>query len=71
MFRPSGGPKKVKHAEFEHMHNGPPPAKEIENRKNFMTRSKYELFQKQMVYMENEFDRKDDLRKDDYLHRRN
>ena len=53
------------------MHNGPPPAKEIENRKNFMTRSKYELFQKQMVYMENEFDRKDDLRKDDYLHRRN
>ena len=55
VFKPSGGPKKVRHSEFKHHHNGPPPPKDTEPRKNFLTRSTYELFQKNMPYTEDEF----------------
>ena len=44
VFKPSGGHKLTKNSEFKHHHNGPPPKKDIEPMKNFLTRSTYELF---------------------------
>jgi hypothetical protein len=44
IFQFSGSNKKVRHSEFEHLHNGPPPRPTPEPKKNFLTRFTYETF---------------------------
>ena len=70
VFRQSGCNKKVRKSEFEHLHNGPPQRPDPERRKNFMTRSTYELFQKQVKYTEDLYENKEDLKRQDYVMRR-
>lgn len=69
-FKPNGGHKLVRHSEFLHMkefNEHKPGAKDTP--KNFMTRSTYEPFQKSMVYTEDAYERKEDMRKLDYQRR--
>ena len=46
IFNYSGSNKKVRHSEFEHLHNGAPARATPEPKKNFLTRFTYETFQK-------------------------
>lgn len=69
-FRPSGGKKTVKHSEFEHMPNGPPPRPMPEKNKGYMTRSTYETFQKKIPYTEDLYENKDDKIRADYIKRK-
>lgn len=43
-FGPSGSNKTVRHSEFEHKHNGPPPRPQIESKPGFMNRKTAEPF---------------------------
>ena len=52
------------------MHNGPPQRPMPEKRKNFMARSTYELFQKQVPYMEDLYENKEDMQRNDYIKNR-
>jgi hypothetical protein len=67
VFRQSGCNKKVRHSEFEHKHNGPPQRNDPEKRKNFLTRSTYELFQKKSPYTEDLYENKEDMKRNDYI----
>ena len=69
VFRPSGCNKKVRKSEFEHHHNGPPPRPEPEQRKNFLTRSTYELFQKRVPYSEDQYEHSENDKRQDYIDR--
>lgn len=71
IFKFSGSNKKVRHSEFEHLHNGPPPRPTPDLKKNFLTRFTYETFQKQIPYTEDLYETKEELIKQDYVNRRN
>lgn len=53
------------------MHNGPQQRKESEKRKNFLNRFTYEVFQKKVPYIEDLYERKEDMIREDYIKRRN
>ena len=69
IFKPSGSNKKVRHAEFDHLHNGPPPSPEPLGKKNFLNRFACETFQKIIPYTEDLYENKEDLIKKDYIQR--
>ena len=71
IFNYSGSNKKVRHSEFEHLHNGPDPRFTPEPKKNFLTRFTYETFQKKIPYTEDLYENKEELIKMDYVNRRN
>ena len=71
IFNYSGSNKKVRHSEFEHLHNGPNPRATPEPKKNFLTRFTYETFQKKIPYTEDLYENKEELIKMDYINRRN
>lgn len=71
IFNYSGSNKKVRHSEFEHLHNGPAPRATPEPKKNFLTRFTYETFQKKIPYTEDLYENKEELIKMDYVNRRN
>lgn len=69
VFRPSGGPKLVCHAEFEYHDNGPPERPKPEGKPNFLTRFTPEKFQKKIPYIEDLYENKEDLIKADFIAR--
>lgn len=71
MFQYSGANKLVRHSEFEHKPNGPPPRPTPNLKKNFLTRFTYETFQKKIPYTEDLYENKEELIKQDYINRRN
>ena len=71
IFNYSGSNKKVKHSEFQHLHNGPALRATPEPKKNFLTRFTYETFQKKIPYTEDLYENKEELIKMDYVNRRN
>jgi len=70
-FAPSGKNKTVRHSEFEHMveydHSTPKPLK-MSNPQAIARRTP-ECFQKKISYMEDNYERKEDMRKLDYQRR--
>lgn len=71
IFNYSGSNKKVKHSEFQHLHNGAALRATPEPKKNFLTRFTYETFQKKIPYTEDLYENKEELIKMDYVNRRN
>ena len=69
VFKSAGGRKTVKKSEFEHMHNGPLPRPNPEKNKSYLTRSTAGLFQKNVPYEEDMFERKEDMSRNDYIKR--
>ena len=69
-FKPAGGHKLVRHSEFEHKKefDDPKPGRK-EVPKNFLARSTSEFFQKSSHYIEDAYERKEDMRKLDYQRR--
>lgn len=49
------------------MHNGPPSKKELETRKNFVTRFTSDCFQHKIPYVEDQYERKEDMARNEYL----
>lgn len=70
-FKYSGANQLVRHSEFKHHHNGPPPRPAVELKKNFVTRFTPDPFQKVIPYTEDLYETKEDLIKEDYVNRRN
>jgi hypothetical protein len=69
-FKYSGANKLVRHSEFKHLHNGPPPRPQPELKKNFLTRYTPDPFQKIIPYTEDLYETQEDMVKQDYVNRR-
>ena len=61
---------KTLHSEFSHKHNGPKKRPDSRKKINFLARSKADPFQKKLNYTEDEYERKEDMKRFDWIKQR-